>query len=212
MGLRRKAQKYLEMLISDRLDKLEIIYEGQTLSKEELLEIKGLIAKKIFQAEREKDKKIELLERILSYGRVFESIESKEKLLSFLFAELSSYFGVEKALFFEVADGTSRITRAIGLDESCIGKTIEWSLQENQCLSKGTPECFENEITFRDIASDTESYLLVPVKMKNNLLGGMIIFRVKDEKIKCFSSEESEKIFEWIATQIAPSLYMFLKA
>lgn len=205
MGLRKKAQKYLEMLISDRLARLEEIYEGQTLTREELLEIKNLIARKVFQVERENKKKVELLEKILTYGKLFQNFDKKSKLLDVLFKELSESFGVKKALFFEMENEKSKIIKTLGLDEKIIDSEIEWSVQENYCLNRGVAECFENTLSLHNIVPEAESYLLVPLKIKNNVIGGLIIFLV--ENLKCFDNKESEQIFEWIATQFAYPYY-----
>ncbi|MEJ5284037.1 MAG: hypothetical protein WHS77_03200 [Brevinematales bacterium] len=200
MGLRKKAQKYLELLISDRLDRLEEIYEGQNLSKDELIEIKSLISKKIFQTEREYDKKIELLENILSLSKKLENLNKDEMLNSF-FLELKENFCVKKALFFETALDTSVIKKVIGLPAELVGTEIEWSVQESQSLAKGETDTFDNSVHFHKVLPDIDSYLLVPMKIKNKLYGGLIIFLIED--IKCFTSKENEEVFSWIATQFA---------
>ncbi len=207
MGLRKKAQKYLELLISDRLDRLEEIYEGQNLSKEELLEIKGLISKKIFQTEREFDRKIDILETILSLSKKLENISTKSERLDFIFYQLKEKFCVKKALFFETKDEKSIIKEVLNLPKDTIGKEIEWSIQESETISKGETDVFDNMLHFHNIVPESESYLLVPIKIQDKIYGGFIIFLI--EEIKCFTSKENLELFEWIAYQFAYP-YFFL--
>ncbi|MCX7821011.1 MAG: hypothetical protein N2258_04970 [Brevinematales bacterium] len=200
MGLRKKAQKYLELLIADRLDRLEEIYEGQNLSKDELIEIKSLISKKIFQTEREYDKKIELLENILSLQKKFENLK-KEEMLELFFKELKENFCVKKALFFENVLEKSFVRKVISLPEDLLNTEIEWSVQENKSIEKGEADIFDNSVHFHKILPEIESYLLVPIKIKETIYGGLIIFLIED--MKCFSSKENTEVFSWIAHQFA---------
>ncbi len=206
MGLRKKAQKYLELLISDRLDKLEEIYEGQNLTKEELIEIKNLIAKKIFQSERELDRKIDLLEDILSMSKSLQALKSREQMVDFLIKKLKENFCVKKALLFSFENGESIVKKVLGLNENIISTRIEWSVQEFQALQKGETNIFENDFSFLNLIPDIETYLLVPITIDGNLLGGFIVFLM--EEIKCFSSKENLQIFEWIANQFAYPYYL----
>ncbi|MGC8764560.1 MAG: hypothetical protein ACP5QT_01570 [Brevinematia bacterium] len=199
MGLRKKAQKYLEFLISDRLDRLDEIYEGQNLTREELLEIKNLIAKKIFQNERELGKKIDILKKILSMSKELEELKSKAEMIEYLMKKLKESFCVKKALFFSVENGDCVVRKLIGLDESLMDTKIDWSIQETQALAKGETNIFENDFSFHKFVSDIESYLLVPILLNGKLLGGFVIFLM--EEMKCFSTKENIQIFEWIAAQ-----------
>lgn len=189
MGLRDKAVRYRRSIASDRIGDLEDIYEGKTLTRAELLEIKSEFQKKMDGVHQELDRKLIDMQTLFEVGKELNSSFDTASLIQMILFTVMGQFRLSDIAVFLTSGNNLVMKDKKGFDNLA---TLTSSPELNALLNKrddfiSVKDTISIDVTYKELQLSDASGL-IPVKNKDKLIGMILLGR--KPKGQPFTAEE----------------------
>ncbi len=172
MGLREKASLYRKLKVNGRLDHLEEIFHGQTLTGEEWISLEEEIKDKIKAVTSKLDRKLIDMQTLFEIGRELSSTLNIEDLLQVIIFTLMGHFQISDIAILEYKQNQLFLLSKQGFAEL---NNIEINDQFLECLNQDdTTSCFTQVNEIPEIKERMQQHKIrqfIPVKGKEHLFG-----------------------------------------
>lgn len=172
MGLRDKAHGFRGSGSFDRLDNLEEAFEGRIPQKEELLELKEEINRRLAAVTEKLDRKLIEMQTLIEIGRELNSTLSTSDLVQIVAFTLMGQFRVSDIAVWSVQNGKASIADRKGFasmeEGQLAGEFLVHLASRETALPVSDITLFKKEYTLFDRA---DCRLVVPMKGKEGLQG-----------------------------------------